>query len=1482
MTQLPQFEQRGLLQNLVEAELRAEQDRSRLRNTISDPFKRPSFDSDLNPTFVPQESGFLSTYWDRFERGASELGSLGPQRYALYSIPEMIADNTQNTDIPGPYINNNQGFVIEGKEYNPADLSLDEVLNQMPEVDRTLELYGMNRDRLKELRISNGEQFAEFYPDLVQQIRVSEALQSYNEEHPFLAGVAGTSHFVSNIVGDPLFILSLMFTAGSTTAAREGTEQVAKQTVRSMVTAGVRRTIEGPSSALLRKIAIDKTKQTLFSRLLVTGGGAVSGGLYATGADLAAQDYAIRLGLQEPELKFPTASLGLGLAVGGILGEVGYRSATNSPILPIKKLIHRHSESASSLYAMRSVQQEVKAAERLGRPRKLMDDVDDANATDFVSSMFTELYDDSTGKILGDFLAEGDNLANLDMKKLAEYIATLPTPEELLEAITDPRDIFRRSVQTETNTQKWSPPEEWVRPSARRKQDDAKFHQVKEDDLYYPEVGQPFLDGDSSVKVISYEEGDRNQPAPYVIKQVFQGGVKDSEGRVVKQASILVAEAPPERMKELEAETAAAEQSIRDKLTAKSQPKRTKYSRLTDDIENYTAQVEAFKQANNIKDARKAQAVVDRSKATRDQLIDESFALNRTDMGAHIRSVVQDIPLSAERDPEKQVEMLASALNQAIKTRTEKVRARPLGTHTLHKASRKIGGKWNLPKQQIKEDIGADNQVRSLIGYLTGLIDNSGLDSAEVIRDADGVVIKDAMAGIDEMIRGPVHRINREYDKLNRAGISDDVMHMEIGNAVLEGTTVRPEFRPLMKEILDHLKDIGSRAINTGTLKSLQPKFMPVRVAQQYDAAKVKAAWRGVYSNLYLDEFNPSFSNSPVNYRALEKAGFVEKTDEGYISKTDPLTDRPFFEDADGNRTLPKTIADLREDMKAGYESRLVDSVVLDADESLKNFVGKKNEELVDAEFESPVLRTSSIDPTRHRTLLQQIYFDPRIVKSGLVDTNLYHNLRGYTKIVGFNVALDESVSRLTGQPTRYGLLYKTLEAQSSGNAEAREALIRLKKLKERASGRFEMNRDFAVAGTVLSNIGATLVAGTLAPTVGTTEIGAQIARAILPRSQWMDHVRLIGDAVSKVRDKERLIYAGIVNETEQRSSRHWMDFSDHLPSDVANNKAVKGTRWAAQAARKAFLELPATHMAKALAHSQTFAKLHFNRKKISKIREGMEFLKENPENIKGAARKAGNIDYGEFQFMRDYGIFEPDMLDAAEVLLEIDPGALFTDQSMMKAILEIRNPKTREKANELHNRLSLMALDDTKSFVATPGPGDLNVTDSAMKNLIVSMMSFSATFYNNTLTRVGRTPYWKQVGYFTYLVGAELTNTVIREYLYEDKTWEEIQEDWYENYTTKLGQAVSRIPLQGPFAVPSLFGYALASGRPELGFRGFTGGAVPNMVGNSTKALLDVGNSLYSGEPLTDSESNNAQRYIPGWNNWMLRVLEKLPTLVE
>ena len=120
----------------------------------------------------------------------------------------------------------------------------------------------------------------------------------------------------------------------------------------------------------------------------------------------------------------------------------------------------------------------------------------------------------------------------------------------------------------------------------------------------------------------------------------------------------------------------------------------------------------------------------------------------------------------------------------------------------------------------------------------------------------------------------------------------------------------------------------------------------------------------------------------------------------------------------------------------------------------------------------------------------------------------------------------------------------------------------------------------------------------------------------------------------------------------------------------------------------------------------------------------------------------------------------------------------------------------------------------------------------------------------------------------------------VITDALEETGSLEDFCADWEKHPVRNMTQIISRLPVQGPFSLASMFMYSIAAGRPGRGLD--LGGAAPSMVGRLLDSSYSGAKSLVQGEELTETQINNLQRSTPLFNNWMLQLIEELPPLNE
>lgn len=929
--------------------------------------------------------------------------------------------------------------------------------------------------------------------------------------------------------------------------------------------------------------------------------------------------------------------------------------------------------------------------------------------------------------------------------------------------------------------------------------------------------------------------------------------------------------------------------TAREMLDALDNPKGfipidTVYARWTRQVEAFNNRRIEAQRTGDIEGEVKANKLLEKAVKGRHNHVVNNFSLDNVDMGTALQALMRQVPVEVMADPQQRAKAILDALLSLDSERTENYRTSSFVSKYFKAQAKFLFGALNSPKQHVKIDIASKDPTVSMIARLTAIVDSSGLDGAETLRNVEGLAIIDSYTRGHYDVAHLATPVAIEADRLAKLGFSKEDMFKNMWGHRLEGIPLDAEFKKLYDLVFVQAMDtLGKRGMLSGTLKNINKTFAPFTTKGVFDVAKVKpaltAAFRLHYGNIYgiVDEFGVvkplQDLDAPVNYKALEKAGFLELNAKGeFVSRTSPLTGEKFF------KKIPEKVRDLEADMLDLYEKRLPSSLDEDADVFFAKKNGSSNDDRSDDGLGAPIVpRTNSIDSKQSRVIDQRIYMDKGVLDSGYIDMDPFHSVLNYVRTTGYNIARDEATGELFGQRISFPELMNVLKQAASGNSsekkQAQAALKRLRKMDARAGGRFQVGDDFAVTAAVINNSATAIISGPLALTVGTVEGSATVLRTVVSGASVIDQVRLLKNAAKNL-NKEQLAHMGILQLGEVHSSRFLAGLnSETLSANVRNNPAVRGTKAVAQFARKAFGESLTTHLAKTLTHGTTFAKLHFKRKKLTKIREGIKFLADNPDNVEGAARAAG-LTPADFSLLRDSGILTKDMMDAADVLLSIDKEALFSIQTMSAAIAELPSSIARKGPQELYERLSRMALRDADTFIATPRPGDLNLSDNAFQNMIFSMMSFTMSHYTNTLTRVSRAPAWKQMGFFSYLVLAEVNNSIIRDFATKGKSFEEIEEEWRDDPVGRMAGVLTRVPVTNAFSLIPLATYAAATRNPKELFE--QGSASFSIVGNAVNNLYQISDSLVKGEELTDAQKRNAGRYLPLYNNFMLQLLEK------
>lgn len=1363
MSQIPQPVETDVVTRLLQGSLDKSINTARAQSRLANPFETPTFDEQGNPTYVQPRVGFFGSIGERFGRSAAELRA-GGATSLLQSVPEFFSGRGDNEgfNIPGRFADDHSSVVIDGKPVPADEVRVEKLFETMTDSERSLlELNGLTLQKLNTLQQTTAADFVEFYPEFVRKIRADEALRAYGEEHTALAYTAGAVELAGNTLGDPLFIAGLLTGgfgsvlefSGKTAVketVKESLEQASKATLRNRagsVLSTASTILRGPTDSLIQQYVKNAGERAILTRGLSVGGGGIAGATYATSADIAVQRQAIELGLQDPELHFNALSAGIGTGLGMFLGEVAFRGARGSLPSSGRTLFATHEDYTGSLAALRHVNREVSESTRLGKTVDLELDMVDVASSDFVQDILEGLYSSTVVADIAEHLAKPGVFETTSMQDLAAYMAKLPTYDELMEAVTDPKGL------------------DFTRPTQYMDISKSIESKIKERDLLV-------------------EQG--------------LAGTKDYR-KVVKSLNFLVGQ--------------------------------------------------------------------------RESLVSANFAPQLTPLGRKFSEVLRDNPLETIDSFDLRVKTLAELNERVIKDVSEDYRSRSVVSH-IHSKSKYLGSHILNPRQPIKTDIASADATTSFIGRSSSLINYKGLDNSEVFKNADGSRKLDARTRHEEDTRRFIMPITNSQEKVLK---QYDVSVEEVFNNVMRhrvmGEPLDPRFKDLNDKFIGMVDNYGRRGILAGTIRNKFKDFAPFsfnRINAAAGRIPLINSFKRNYRPLY-DLDNPS---SRVNYKALVRSGFLERTKDGeFKSRINPTTGENYFEE------IPKTLSELDPSIRKGYDQFLEESLDEDAREFYQRLLGNANREIGDdPDARTPVIAGSnSIDPLKARVVDQAIYLDPEVLDSGIINMDLNHVAHSYHKTRGYDIARDEAVNDLYGQKVGWNLFYETLKTQARGNAEALKALERLKDLDRKESNRFTVDAPGAKLAATVNNIGAALVAGSV-PLTGILplEIAGGFLRTVMSKSEISSNIRVLTQSIERMSNKEQLIHLGILHESDKHSLRFLSGYTDHL-SPEHNTPLVRGTRWVSNVSRTVFLEKAGTALGKSLHYGTSFAKLHYARRRLDRLIDNADKLSVSGQDLRGVARETG-IEVGELELMRDFGLTSKESLISAKKALEYDKDALISPEQLYKVVMESQD----EGISNLYTKLTRFAKEEAETFVSMPSSADRVMSANPLVNLMSSMLSFATSFYNNAMTRMGRSPRWKQIGFWSFVLGSEVASSIIRDLVYGGESIDTVIEKWEEDPIKNLASAVTRVPIQSPMSLVPNAGYALAAGQPGQAVSGFTGSASLSMVGKGIQGIYSAAQSTIEGEELTDSQKRTLNRYIPGWNSWLMRLMDELPTKFE
>jgi hypothetical protein len=893
-----------------------------------------------------------------------------------------------------------------------------------------------------------------------------------------------------------------------------------------------------------------------------------------------------------------------------------------------------------------------------------------------------------------------------------------------------------------------------------------------------------------------------------------------------------------------------------------SPPSTTKFAQLTEEITELEPKVREAAAAGASDTAKSLRRKLSSLYNERQLHIDNNLNItkdNDTPVAVLVQELAGQIPIAANDTSSARIARIQQISDEGIRKASEGFRVRTL-TPAMQDMLNKTGGALLNPLQQTRIAMHSDDPMERYISLTHTLIDHVGFDHTEMAVNAKGVRIRSVNDRVREFEQTKILNLRREYEALTRRMHPDDAQEMgyQILKAIDEGTIsdLPQEYQKAARIYAGLMDDLGTRGVNSGYLGYKLQNFVAFNYNRQADYAA--DAFVDQFVRHYSEYFDPTEASSEVNYNALERMGYARRDGNHHVPKGD------LFEE------LPKTVGEIPEEILDDYVEALDESLTRDAEAAFQRLTGHHERLSVDPD-DPEIRKNKRLRPNNQnaRRIEQNFYLTPEMRDSGLVDYDIMKSVESYFHTTGYNIMRDEALGEFYGQPVRFTEWKRAMKNLAQNNPGATNALERLEMVDTIQAGRFRVNEDGAVLAATLQNFASSVVNAGITPTIVTTELAGSILRSVVHPTEILDHVSVVGQTLKNMR-KDDAKQIGILFERE--TNRFVGSAAEFTGEGAQEHLAVRATASLGRASRVISGERLFTTAAKSVHFSTSYMKMYSRRSKLDKLR-GLSRRFDDLADLKGAARSAG-IDPDELLRLRSFGLLDDDMLDVAEKLTSIDSKALRDRTRLNKAAEELSH-EDRVTAADLDRRLTRMAADDAETFVATPTANSKYTVENPIVNMLVQFTSFGRTFYNRGSARAATAPYHKQFAGFSFLVAAEITNSVIRDLLYNGHSLETIQESWEEDPQKNLALVLTRMPIWNPMNPVPLIAAGMAGGQ-QFGLGNLTGAPALSMAARALGALQQTGKALVEGDEIPSSAVRTFNRTMPGNNFWFTRMINE------
>jgi hypothetical protein len=1330
----------------------------------------PRFVDDLgNPTpFAETSANVFGAYGSRLNRGS---GSVGDAWY-LKSLGQVARDVFDSDYTPLGSVSNGM-FLQEGQTIPLEETTAEAVLDSASESQIAFyEASGLTKSDILKRVDNDPVKLQKFHREFTEFHRHNMLLEGYHRDHGLAYWVAGAGAFATDVVTDPITILTfgaggIAKGAGTATArfaATKSGQTIAKVAGKNTAVSAISKDIAtrfqrfarvaaqgDPSLAIAEAIA--PMQRTWASRVLKAG---VTTEVVSTDflSQYAEHETSVLFGLQADEAEFewnPVRTFGAGL-VGFALSSIAARNMNLRTFSPTARefiahnRVHPVSDHLSALIEARRI------------------DADAPLDTDLVADL-EGMYDYAHAS----FGADANRITSLfenhpivdtpgGLRLIARYISQKPTEAEL-----------------------------------------SKFL----DDI----VANTDLDG-------------------------FYRMLDDIDMDEVQVPRTAWLEAKTRLMAAADARRIAAERN---------------------DLEGVAKANKELRKAQSQLDAVRAQFPKRGSQPNRiqDTQVREWIA---DDRAAPLISVDQEATQAQARADHVVGKVLASDNITTVPTRAIQ---RLLRRITLQDPNR-------LARTTERDLANVPTSFQKLYVMLRGIVDDGGLDS--YVRDAEGRQYTAAYRRMGE-IRG---LRNNMLESIQRHIGSDndfnDALADEIGGEVLlalasKRTLANPKLQLIADEVRKYMDTMAIRGNNSGFLSNILQDYLPVKVysdrlVQKFDEVA------DLLTNYWMRRYDPRIAgeNVPVNRKLINS---------DTLNVTEEIDGKRVFKET--GQPVPARVNQLPEEIYERYLEELPGFLRAEAKRALDRKLGRP----VDDPFEARVgARWES--NRQARVIDQEFWYSEDVMRLGVLDTNLNRITADYERGVGWDIALQETMTEVFGEAVTFRQALETLKklVRKSGNPNniEKELIGSLETVEGFASQRTKSfgNNPF----TQFANSFARAVTfGSVPMVILGTEGSVAMAR-ILGKGNIRRAAKAIHSVMTQMSNAE-MRRAGWALDLEYDASRYFFS-AEEMHAANSSGKILGAMHATENFIRKFGGEQFITRRLKMLHYYYSSSVMHEYRNKLGKMENLVngKWDRSTPEGdkaFKAAAREAGfGSRYDIADALLRTGTVSRETLPVIRAYKEMGGETLGNIIEMRRRVDDLPE-ELQTPARKFLRGLSTYAQEDAEAFVTSASPNSVFRTNNSFANLFFMYTTFPMAFVQKSMTRAFRAPALQTVGYLgVYMMGEMLSNN-LRRAVYYGESPDDIYEEWKENPLQNFVGVALRAPITGPWAVaPEAFAPLVGANPP-----GFASGGSPGL-GRILGAAKSMGSTVYKAATGGDVRSEDLRRIsngLPGFNSALLRV---------